>query len=73
MPKEVDIPNPLHREVARMYVERRDYPVLDVIDATKKFAQPELLITNTETVVQVAFDKPVEPDTSTVITPFART
>lgn len=73
MPREVDIPNPLHREVARMYVERREFGVKDVIDATRKFAQPELLVTHTETVDQVAFQKTTEPDTSTAITPFPKT
>jgi hypothetical protein len=73
MPREVDIPNPLHREVARIYVERRDYPVVDVLDATGKFAQPELLVTETDTVQQVAFEKVEEPGTSTMITPFPTT
>jgi hypothetical protein len=70
MPREVDIPNPLHREVARMYVERRDFPIADVIQATRKFAQPELLTTSKETVPNVPFATTVPPGTSTVISPF---
>jgi hypothetical protein len=73
MPPEVDIPNPLHREVARIYVERRDFPVADVIQAIRKFAQPELLTTSTEAVANVPFATTVAPGTSTVITPFPRT
>jgi hypothetical protein len=72
MPREVDIPNPLHREVARMYVERRDFAVADVIRATRKFAQPELLTTSTETVPAVPFATTVTPGTSTIISPFPR-
>ena len=72
MPREVDIPNPLHREVARVYVERRDYPVVDVLDATKKYAQPELLETTDETVESVSFYGRAEPGTSTIVSPFAK-
>jgi hypothetical protein len=72
MPPEVDIPNPLHREVARIYVERRDFPVADVIAATRKFAQPELLTTSTEAVSHVPFAATTTPGTSTIITPFPR-
>ena len=72
MPREVDIPNPRHREVARMYVERRDFPVGDVIQATRKFAQPELLITNKEMVSNIPFATTVAPGTSTIISPVPR-
>lgn len=69
MPREVDIPNPMHREVARVYTERRTFPVRDVLDATKKFAQPELLTTTDETVASVSYRGRVEPGTDTVISP----
>lgn len=71
-PKPVDLPNPLHREVARMYVERRAFPVLDVLEATGKFAQPELLVTSDETVASVAFQSVAAPGTRTVVSPFPR-
>jgi hypothetical protein len=45
VPKEVLLPSPAHREVARQLEQRREYPVLDVIEALKVFAQPELLRT----------------------------
>ena len=71
MPKEVELPNPLHREVARAYVERRMFPVADVVEAMGNFEQPELLDTQNETVgvVNLADDA---PGTSTIVTPFAR-
>jgi len=72
-PREVDIPNPLHREVARIYVERREFPVREVIEATRNFAQPELLDTSSETASSVEFNASVRPNTSTILSPFPRT
>lgn len=72
-PKEVDLPSPVHREVARVYVERRDFAVPDVLEATKKFAQPELLVLNEASATNVPFGASVAPETSTIITPFPRT
>lgn len=45
MPKEVALPIPSHRQVVKELVARRDFPVLDVIDALAPLAQPELLNT----------------------------
>jgi hypothetical protein len=45
VPKEVKLPNSAHREVARQLQQRRDFPVVEVIDALKVLAQPELLQT----------------------------
>lgn len=45
VPKEVMLPRPAHREVARMLRDRRDFAVLEVVDAVKPFAQPELIRT----------------------------
>lgn len=73
MPREIDIPSPVHREVAKVYVERREFPVLDVIEATAKFAQPHLLETKTETVSSAPAPLgPITavPGTATVIGPF---
>jgi hypothetical protein len=69
----VDIRNPVHREVARIYAERRDFPIGDVIEAIRKFAQPELLTTSTETVRDVPFATTAVAATSTIITPIPRT
>lgn len=45
MPKDVALPIPSHRQVARELVMRRDFPIIEVIEAMKPIAQPELLIT----------------------------
>ena len=50
LPKDVALPIPSHRQVARELVTRREFPVLDVIEALKPIAQPELL--HTEKTVQ---------------------
>lgn len=73
MPGSDDIPSPVHREVARIYAERREFPILEVVEATRKFAQPELLTTSTEVVPNVQFGTSAAPATSTIITPIART
>ena len=44
MPLDAELPNPMHREVARVYVERRNFSVQEVLDAASIFAQPGLLI-----------------------------
>jgi hypothetical protein len=46
MPREVFLPTPSHRQVAGELVQRREFAVLDVIDALSPLAQPQLLITN---------------------------
>jgi hypothetical protein len=51
-PKEVSLPRPEDREVARILAERREFPVVDVVEALEAFAQPELLVTDTDTVDQ---------------------
>ena len=43
MPNEAALPLPADRQVARRLVERRNYPVLDVVDGLGHLAQPELL------------------------------
>jgi hypothetical protein len=45
LPREVALPRPAHREVTRILVERRDFPVVDVVEAIASFAQPGLLAT----------------------------
>ena len=45
VPKEVALPGPHEREVARILHQRRQFPVLDVIAAIEPFGQPELLDT----------------------------
>jgi hypothetical protein len=61
------------RKVARIFVGRREFPVPDVIEAIRKFAQPELLTSSNQTVSNVPFGTSAAPVTSTIITPIART
>lgn len=72
MPSESLLPSPVHREVARMYAERRTHPVVDVLEAARVFAQPELLETQDEQVTSVSFNSDAEPGTGTLISPFPR-
>lgn len=70
MPKDVDIPNPQHREAARVFVERRDFGIEEVIGATEKFGQPHLLETSTDQVATASFRAESEPGTRTIVGPF---
>jgi len=45
VPKEVALSRPPARTVARYLAERREFPVVDVIEALGPLAQPELLVT----------------------------
>ncbi|MGA9487362.1 MAG: hypothetical protein WBV25_09860, partial [Methylocella sp.] len=46
VPKEIDLASPVQREVARILQERREFPLIEVVEAIKKFGQPELLTTD---------------------------
>jgi len=70
MPKDVDLPLPIHREAARVFVERREFPIGEVIDATAKFSQPHLLETKTENVATAPFQAENEPGTRAIVGPF---
>jgi hypothetical protein len=72
MPTESLLMSPVHREVARVWAERRTRPVVDVMDALQAFAQPGLLVTQDEQVTSVSFNSETAPDTATVISPFPR-
>jgi len=54
LPKDVALPIPSHRQVAREIVNRREFPVLDVIEALRPIAQPELLDTEQTTQTQTS-------------------
>ena len=72
MPSDAELPNPMHREVARVYVERREYPVEEVLAAVAIFAQPELLDTSTQQLSVVQFESARSSDTSTMLGPIPR-
>lgn len=46
VPREVFLPLPADRQVAKLLAERRDFPVVDVIEALAPLAQPQLLQTD---------------------------
>lgn len=53
LPKPVALPIPNHRRVAKELESRRDFPVLDVLDALIPLAQPYLLHNETENKVYI--------------------
>ncbi|HDR8937056.1 hypothetical protein LGM38_17740 [Burkholderia vietnamiensis] len=48
VPREVALPAPSHRMVAQILADRREFPVVDVVEALAPLAQPELLRTDEE-------------------------
>ncbi len=72
MPSEVELPRPPMREVARMLVDRRDFPVLQVHEALAAFAQPELLSTK-EQRADVALRRGDAPEMQKIVVPEAQT
>lgn len=72
MPTDAELPNPMHREVARVYVERRAFAIREVLEAVALFAQPGLLEASEEQVDSVRFETASTPDTSTMLSPIPR-
>lgn len=72
LPSLAELPNPLEREVARIYSERREFPIQEVLDAVGIFAQPHLLETAPENVSAIAFESTKPADTSTALGPIPR-
>lgn len=69
MPKESLLPDPTHREVCRILGERREYPVVDVLEALEAFGQLKL-IQSSESVVESSADSK-EAFTNTLVAPKA--
>jgi hypothetical protein len=70
VPSEVALPQQAERQVARYLVDRRDYPVLEVIQALKSLAQPELLRTSEQQAELIT--RGINPtETDTVVAPVA--
>ena len=69
MPKEVSLPMPSDRQVAKYLAERRKFPVVDVINALEPLAQPHLLETS-ELEVGVILRRPGFGTVGGVIAPF---
>ncbi len=71
LPREVNLPRPAERQVARLLEERRDHPVVDVIDALSPLAQPELLDTDARE-AGVILTREDDVTTDAVVAPIAR-
>jgi len=72
LPPEVALPRSPDREVARRLVDRRDYPVVDVIEALGPLAQPELLETSPRDPLLISRrTEDVEVETGSVLAPIA--
>ena len=63
MPREVFLPSPFQRQVANELVIRREFNVVDVIDALKPLAQPCLLINSPQNVGVDVEGANMTPDT----------
>ena len=70
VPREVYLPRPPDRQVCRFLQERRDFFILDVIDALRPLAQPELLETR-ENEATIEYSRGDSSDTNTIITPIS--
>jgi hypothetical protein len=70
LPSEAKLPRPPMREVARMLEHRREFPVVEVIDALAVLAQPELLETENQQAAVV--QKKAEPQMELLIAPEAK-
>ena len=70
MPREVFLPRTTERQVARYLVDRREFPVVDVIEALAPLAQPELLNTEDQpAVLENADDAVSKVHTGAVLAP----
>lgn len=69
VPKEVELPRPVDREVARILAERREFAVVDVIEAIAVFGQPELLETDDRQTDLFAISG--ETQTDTIVVPLS--
>ena len=71
MPREVFLPVAADRQVAQYLVDRRDFPVLEVIEALGPLAQPELLETS-ERNPQIDATPTLPVQTEAVLAPMPR-
>lgn len=71
LPKEAALPLTSQRMVARILEERREFPILDVIEALAPIAQPELLLTQAEN-LPVEDKRDEDAKVETLIAPVSR-
>ena len=73
LPKEVSLPRSAERQVARYLNDRREFPVVEVIEALRPLAQPELLQTQEYNAAVISRrERVVALGTATVVAPIAR-
>jgi hypothetical protein len=72
MPTPVELHRPAQRVVARALVDRRDYPVVDVVDALGALAQPYLLQTRPAQLNLDLYRAGEGDGVRSIISPFAR-
>ncbi|KJK03552.1 hypothetical protein UB43_03370 [Pseudomonas sp. 21] len=68
VPREVALPRPPDRQVCRFLEERREFPILDVIEGLRPLAQPHLLETQEEA-LEVNLRKGDASDTGLIVAP----
>lgn len=73
VPKEVMLPRQAERQVAKYLEDRREFNVVDVLEALIPLSQPELLQTQERAVALVSEGSDSVGTTETLITPVART
>ncbi len=72
VPKEVALSRPPARTVARYLADRREFPVVDVIQALEPLSQPELLVTEPSSAdVVLAGGQSKTVETASVLAPTA--
>ncbi len=73
MPKEVFLPRTVDRQVAQYLIDRREYPVVDVIDALKPLSQPGLLRTQEQDAILISRRETEHTiETGAVVAPVAK-
>jgi hypothetical protein len=73
VPKEAALPRPAERQVARYLADRRDFTVLEVLDALDSIAQPELLETHEQSAELVSRRESNPPvGTGALVAPVAK-
>jgi hypothetical protein len=73
IPREAALPRQADRQVARYLADRRDFPVLDVLDALRPLSQPHLLRTEEQDAELVSRREQIhEVETGAVVAPIPR-
>ncbi|SNS21954.1 hypothetical protein [Tropicimonas sediminicola] len=72
VPKPANLPRPAQREVARLLADRREFSVLEVIEALDPLSQPYLLQTRPEQLELDLFRSGLDTQVNSLVSPFAR-